>query len=75
MNRPEPTSPAPASAPVPARKTASRAALAVAGAILFTPLALTLADRPVAPFGIPSVVLYVFGAWLAGIVLTARVAR
>jgi hypothetical protein len=52
-----------------------RAALALGGPVLFTPPVLALADRDAAVLGIPTVVLYVLGAWLAGIVLTFLASR
>lgn len=52
-----------------------RVAVAVAGPVLFTPPVLALANREGAIFGIPPLLIFVFLAWLAGIVLTAFAAR
>jgi hypothetical protein len=43
--------------------------LTVAGALGFLPPVLPFFDRPVIVFGMPLIVVYVFGAWLALIVL------
>ncbi len=56
-------------------RTDERTVLAFTGPLLFTPPALALADREVAVFGVPSLVVYVFAAWLVGILLTAVVSR
>lgn len=64
--------------PRPARAATRRdvrAALALAGPVLFTPPALALADRDATVLGVPSLVVYVLGAWLLGIVLTFLTAR
>jgi len=58
-----------------AQRSDARAVLALGGPILFTPPALALADREAAILGVPSLALYVFIAWLAGIVLTFLAAR
>jgi len=52
-----------------------RTALAIGGAALFTPPILFLADRDITILGVPFLVVYVFGAWLAGIVITFVAAR
>lgn len=56
-------------------RTDERTVLAIAGPLLFTPPALALADRDVTILGVPSLVVYVFAAWLVGILLTAVVSR
>ncbi|WP_108663257.1 hypothetical protein [Acuticoccus kandeliae] len=74
MNRPEaPPKKAPPE-PSPERSDA-RAIVALAGPLLFTPPALALAQRDWSFFGIPTLVVYVFAAWLLGIVLTRAVNR
>lgn len=45
--------------------------LAVLGALLILPPLVFLFNRPTSHFGIPQVVLYLFGWWLAMIVGTA----
>jgi len=52
-----------------------RAALALAGPVLFTPPALALADRDATVLGVPTLVVYVLVAWLLGILLTFLAAR
>ena len=52
-----------------------RGALAIGGAALFTPPVLFLADRESTVLGVPILVVYVFGAWLTGIVFTFLSAR
>ena len=47
----------------------------VLGALLLLPPILPFFDRPVAVFGMPLIVLYVFGVWLALIVLTWTLSR
>lgn len=49
--------------------------LPVLGVLLVMPPVLTLFDRPVTIFGVPLLVVYVFGVWLCGIVITGLVAR
>ena len=48
-----------------------RTVLSIAGPLFFLPPALAVADRGFAFLGIPSLILYVFAVWLAGIVLIA----
>jgi hypothetical protein len=43
--------------------------------LLFSPVAVGLFARPALAFGVPLLVLYVFAAWAAVIVLLARIAR
>ena len=43
--------------------------------LLFSPIVVGLFARPALPFGVPLLVLYVFAAWAAVIVLLARIAR
>lgn len=61
--------------PTPPGRTDARVAVALAGPILFTPPVLALFDRPASVFGVPTLITYVFLAWLAGIVITALAAR
>lgn len=70
--RPTPPDPAPRRS---SGRTDRRTVLAIGGPILFTPPALALATREVTLWGVPSLVVYVFSAWLLGIVLTALTAR
>lgn len=72
-----PTEPAPLAetARNAAARTDARIAVAIAGPILFTPPLLALADRGTMVFGIPTLVVYIFTAWLVGIVVTALAAR
>jgi hypothetical protein len=59
----------------PAGRNDARAVLALGGPVLFTPPALALADRESTVLGVPSLAVYVFAAWLLGIVLTVLVGR
>ena len=43
--------------------------------LLFSPVVVGLFARPALPLGVPLLVLYVFGAWAAVIVLLARIAH
>ncbi|MEM7694301.1 MAG: hypothetical protein AAF318_07605 [Pseudomonadota bacterium] len=58
----------------PTRRREWRAALTAGAPIVFLPAVLSLADRGTI-LGVPSLVVFVFAAWLAGIVLMALVAR
>ncbi|HEX6959061.1 MAG TPA: hypothetical protein VF194_13835 [Ferrovibrio sp.] len=49
--------------------------LPLGGTILFIPPYLSIFSRAEFVFGIPVMHLYVFGAWLAGILLTALLSR
>ena len=53
------------------RRRDVRTVLSIAGPLFFLPPALALADRGFTFFGVPSLILYVFAVWLAGIVLIA----
>lgn len=50
-------------------------ALTVASSALFFPPLVYVFDRPVNRFGVPQIILYLFGAWLLMIVLTALLTR
>lgn len=50
-------------------------ALPVACLVLFSPPLLTMFGRPVSVAGVPLSYLYVFGAWLALILIGRRLAR
>ena len=49
--------------------------LTLVGALGFLPPVLPFFDRPVFVFGMPLIVVYVFGAWLALIVLACWLSR
>lgn len=49
--------------------------LPVAGAILFLPPIALLFDEPVRLLGVPLTIFYLFGAWLALILVTALMGR
>ena len=53
----------------------ARTVAALAGPLLATPAALALADREGTVAGVPVVLVYIFAVWLAGIVITALLAR
>jgi hypothetical protein len=50
-------------------------ALPLAGLVLFAPPVMTILGRSVSVAGVPLSYLYVFGAWLALIVIGRRLAR
>lgn len=52
----------------------ARRALAVGSVILLLPVTLALADRGVIA-GVPTLVIFVFATWFAGIMLTRLLAR
>lgn len=52
------------------RRTDLRTVVAVVSPLLFSPAFLALADRPWRVADVPALVVYVFAAWLVGIVLT-----
>ncbi|MEM0906542.1 MAG: hypothetical protein AAGJ94_04205 [Pseudomonadota bacterium] len=52
-----------------------RAVLSTAGPIVFLPPTLAVADRDVTLFGIPALAVYIFSAWLIGIILIAFASR
>ncbi len=74
---PETPGPPPPAPPPPddGERTDARTVLALAGPVLFTPPALALFDRDATMLGVPALVVYVFAAWLVGILLTAAVSR
>ncbi|MCF3932839.1 hypothetical protein L1787_05340 [Acuticoccus sp. M5D2P5] len=61
--------------PIAPERTDLRTIVAVGGPLLFTPTALALAQREWTVFGVPSLVIYVFAAWLLGILLTRLLNR
>jgi hypothetical protein len=54
------------------QRTARLVALAILGCLLFNYPILALFNRPGMFFGIPALYAWIFGAWLALIVLMAR---
>lgn len=57
------------------RRPARLVAVAVLAFLLFGPLFLALADRPVRVLGVPLLWAYLFLAWAAVIALVARTVR
>ena len=64
--------------PVPypdeARRHALNRVLPVGGVLVFSPVALAVFDRWMPVGGVPLLVVYIFGAWVVGILLTAWLA-
>jgi hypothetical protein len=56
----------------PGRRTARLVALAMLGCLLFNYHALALFNRPSTFFGVPVLYAWIFGAWMALIVLMAH---
>ncbi len=52
----------------------ARRAVAIGSIVLLSPLALSIFDRGTV-LGVPSVVLFVFAVWLAGIAITRLLAK
>lgn len=67
--------PTPPPAPRRPERADGRIAVALLGPVLFAPPVLALFAREARLFGVPSLVVYVFAAWLLGILLTALAAR
>lgn len=47
----------------------------IGGLLLFMPPYIRIFDQPSSLFGIPILHIYIFSVWLAGVVLTAEIAR
>ncbi len=50
-------------------------ALPAAGLLLFMPPYVLVFDQPATLFGVPLLLVYIFAAWMIGLILTAVVAR
>lgn len=76
-SRPAGTPPGPQAADPPraSLRTDARVLLALGGPMLFSAPVMALAERDWTLLGVPALVIYVFLAWLVGIVLTALAAR